>query len=125
MKHKKIERPFQIHFRLTEEEYKAILKKVEESGLSISEFSRRTLLGQTIVSAPPADYYLLLREVKRIGGNLNQLIRKLNVLGIAHSLELERFQNEMFEVVKMLYRTFRPGKEDNGTRTEREANHNE
>ena len=112
MKHKKIERPFQIHFRLTEEEYKAILKKVEESGLSISEFSRRTLLGQTIVSAPPADYYLLLREVKRIGGNLNQLVRKLNVLGIAHSLELERFQNEMSDVVKMLYRTFRPGKQD-------------
>ncbi len=108
-----IERPFQIHFRLTEKEYKAILKKVEESGLSISEFSRRTLLGQTIVSAPPTDYYLLLREVKRIGSNLNQLVRKLNVLGIAHSLELERFQNEMFDVVKMLYRTFRPEKEDN------------
>lgn len=107
-----IERPFQIHFRLTEEEYKAILKKVEESGLSISEFSRRTLLGQTIVSAPPADYYLLLREVKRIGGNLNQLLRKLNVLGIAHSLELERLEYELVDVVKMLYRTFRPGKED-------------
>lgn len=112
MKHKMTERPIQLHFRLSEKEYKAIMKKVEESGLSISEFSRRTLLGQTIVAAPPADYYLLLREVKRIGGNLNQLVRKLNVLGIAHSLELERFQNEMSDVVKMLYRTFRPGKQD-------------
>ena len=106
---KKTERPAQIHFRLTEKEYQAIMKKVEESGLSISDFSRRTLLGQTIVSAPPADFYVLLREVKRIGGNLHQLLKKLNVLGIAHSYELERLQNDIAETISMLYKTFRPG----------------
>lgn len=114
---KKTERPVQIHFRLTEKEYQAIMKKVEESGLSISEFSRRTLLGQTIVSAPPADFFTLIREVKRVGSNLYQLVRKLNVLGIAHSYELERLQNDITDTVTMLYRTFRPRSEDERSMT--------
>ena len=113
MPRKKTERPIQIHFRVTQKEYEIIKTKVEQSGLSMSEFARKTFLDKKIVSAPPADFPNLIREVKRIGSNLNQLVRKLNTLGIAHSLEIERCENEIRETEKMLYRTFRPGKGDN------------
>ena len=112
MPRKKTERPIQIHFRVTQSEYDVIKSKVEKSGLSMSEFARKTFLDKKIVSAPPADFPTLIREVKRIGGNLNQLVRKLNTLGIAHSLELEKCENEIRETERMLYRTFRPGKGD-------------
>lgn len=112
MPRKKTNRPIQIHFRVTESEYEIIKKKVEQSGLSMSEFARKTFLGKKIVSAPPADFPTLIREVKRIGGNLNQLVRKLNTLGIAHSYELENCGNEIRETERMLYRTFRPGRGD-------------
>ena len=112
MPRKKTERPIQIHFRVTQSEYDVIKSKVGKSGLSMSEFARKTFLDKKIVSAPPADFPDLIREVKRIGGNLNQLVRKLNTLGIAHSLELEKCENEIRETERMLYRTFRPGKGD-------------
>ena len=112
MPRKKTERPIQIHFRVTQSEYDVIKSKVEKSGLSMSEFARKTFLDKKIVSAPPADFPALIREVKRIGGNLNQLVRKLNTLGISHSLELEKCENEIRETERMLYRTFRPGKGD-------------
>lgn len=112
MPRKMTDRTIQIHFRVNQNEYNAIREKVKLSGLSMSDFARKTLLEMTIVSAPPADFFVLIREVKRVGSNLYQLVRKLNVLGIAHRLELERSEYELVDVVTMLYRTFRPGKED-------------
>lgn len=70
MPRKKTERPYQIHFRVTQKEYEIIKNKVEQSGLSMSEFARKTFLDKKIVSAPPADFPTLIREIKRVGGNL-------------------------------------------------------
>lgn len=116
MPRKKTDRTIQIHFRVNQNEYDAIKEKVEMSGLSMSNFARKTLLGQKVVSAPPADYFVLIREVKRVGSNLYHFLRKLDVLGIAHTLELERLEYELVDVVKMLYRTFRPGREEDETK---------
>ena len=106
-------RTIMILFRVNTNEYEVIKKKTKISGMSMSAFIRKTLLDKKIVSAPPADFPVLIREVKRIGGNLNQLLRKLNTLGIAHSSDLESCETEIRETEKMLYRTFRPGKGDN------------
>ena len=99
---------YQIHFRVGKEDYESIRENASKAGLSISEYARRAMVGEVIVEAPPADYYQLIFLMKRAGGNINTLLRKLNVLGIAHSLELERCQNEILEAVSMLYETFRP-----------------
>lgn len=105
-------RSIQVLFRVTPSEYKAIKKNTEKSGLSLSEYIRRSVLGEKIVSAPPADFILLIREVKKVGNNLNQVTQKLNTQGKVHMLELEKCSNEISETVRMLYRTFRPGKGD-------------
>lgn len=113
MPRKGADRPMQIHFRVTQNEYNFIKNKADKSGLSMSDFARETLMNKKIVSAPPADFITFITEVRRIGSNLNQLIRKLNTLGIAHSLELDRCEKEIREVEKMLFQTFRPrGGED-------------
>ena len=110
MARNKTDRTIQIHFRVDQKEYESIKNKAAESGLSVSEFSRRILMGEKVIAAPPADYVDLIREVKRVGSNLDQVLRKLNVFGIAHDLELQRCASEIRETVSMLYRTFRPGK---------------
>lgn len=99
---------YQIHFRVGKNDYEAIRKNAAKAGLSISEYARRAMAGEVIVEAPPADYYQLILLMKRAGGNINTLLRKLNVLGIAHSLELERCQKDLGDAVTMLYETFRP-----------------
>ncbi len=102
----------QIHLRVTPDEYNSIKKRAAETGLNMSEFSRRILIGEKVITAPPADFFVLIKEVKRVGSNLNQLIRKLNVLGIAHSMEIERCIRDIQETKNMLYKTFTPGKGD-------------
>jgi len=104
------EKTVQIHFRVSETEFDSLKRNSKKAGLSMSEYARKALVGDKIVSAPPVEFTELIREVKRVGSNLNQVTRKLNALGIAHPLELERCASNITDVINMLYQTFRPGK---------------
>lgn len=106
-------RTVQILIRVTPKEYKTIKSKAAKSGLNTSELIRQSVMDKTIVEAPPADFNELIREVKRVGSNLNQLLRKLNMMGIIHPLELERVIKNISDVTDILYQTYRPGKGDN------------
>ena len=107
---KKENRTILFRIRLTQKEYETLKKNSSMSGLSMSEYGRRSLIGEKIVAAPPADFIVFIREIKRVGSNLNQVLRKLNILGIAHSLELERCASDLHDVLNLIYQTYRPGK---------------
>ena len=98
MANKKEKHSVQFLIRVTPTEYVEIKNNTDKSGLSMSEYARRILTGETIVAAPPADLNILIREVKRVGSNLHQVLQKLNILGIAHPLELERCATDISEV---------------------------
>ena len=100
----------QIHFRVTPKEYEMIRTNQTKTGLRMSEYARKLLMGNVVVTAPPADLNILIREIKRVGSNLNQLLRKLNSLGIAHSYELDNCASDIQEVLKLIYQTYRPEK---------------
>ena len=105
-------RSTRLFIRVTPDEYEIVKERTAKTGLNISEYARRILMGKTIVEAPPVDLNILIREMKRVGSNLNQILKKLNVLGIAHPLELERCADDIQDVIKLIYRTYRPGKGD-------------
>ena len=65
-----------MKFRATEEEKSIIMKKVDASDLSISEYLRRCALGKQIVTANGLDD--VARELRAIGNNLNQITRAVN-----------------------------------------------
>jgi hypothetical protein len=99
-----------ILFRVSPNELKDIRAKAKKSGLSVSEFIRKSVKGEKITEAPPADFYTLLWEIKRIGNNLNQLLRKLNALGIVYELDLERCEEDIDRMRKLIVQTYCPGK---------------
>ena len=65
-----------LKFRATEEEKDRIMKKVEASDLSISEYLRRCALDKKIVAVNGLDD--IARELRAIGNNLNQITRAVN-----------------------------------------------
>lgn len=67
--------------RLTEEEHKRLKQHVRKSGLSREVVVRALINGYSPKSLPPLDYYALLRELRSIGNNLNQLAAKANATG--------------------------------------------
>ena len=96
-----------VVIRFTEDEWRALNEKVKKAKLPREKFCRAVLLGAKINAPPDADYVSLIFEVRRVGNNLNQMVRKLNVLGIVHGLELERNHNESHEVCDLLCHTFK------------------
>ena len=65
-----------LKFRATEEEKDRIMKKVDASDLSISEYLRRCALDKQIVAVNGLDD--VARELRAIGNNLNQITRAVN-----------------------------------------------
>ena len=63
-----------MKIRFTRCELDALTKKARKSGLSREGFSRRILNGAVVKENPPADVPVLIREVRRVGCNIDQLL---------------------------------------------------
>ncbi len=71
------ERPIQLKFRVTEEEYERIIRRAKNSH-SRSEYIRNMALkGKVTIPVPTIDRQSLL-EMNKIGVNLNQVVKKIN-----------------------------------------------
>ena len=71
-----------VQFWLDKKEAEAFNKKVKRSGLSREAYLRHLVNGLVPQDAPPPAYYDFMRELHRIGGNLNQIARYFNQGGI-------------------------------------------
>ena len=75
-----------ILFRLNRKEAEALDKKVKKSGLSREAYLRHPR------DAPPPGYYSMMRELHRIGNNLNQIAQKAHILNV---LDVQRYDRDM------------------------------
>ena len=65
-----------MKFRATEEEKDRIMKKVDASDLSISEYLRRCAFDKPVIVMAGVDQ--IAYELRAIGNNLNQITRAVN-----------------------------------------------
>ena len=70
-----------ILFRLNKKEAEVLDKKVKKSGLNRED-------------APPPDYYSMMRELHKIGNNLNQIAQKAHVLNV---IDVQRYDQEVWK----------------------------
>ncbi|MFR4036072.1 MAG: plasmid mobilization protein, partial [Oscillospiraceae bacterium] len=69
---------YNLHIRLDEDERAALEKGLQASGLPLSVYLRRLILGESIQAAPSEELRRLRAEIHQIGNNINQLARKAN-----------------------------------------------
>lgn len=84
-------RNIKIMVRLNEKERNHLVRQVKKSGLSQEALIRALISGYIPKPLPPLDYHALIRELRAIGNNLNQLAVKAHATG---HLEREVFQQE-------------------------------
>lgn len=58
--------------------------------------------------APPAEYYDMIRELRRVGSNINQVLKKANAAGLLDVPMLRKALDGYKKTEKMLWDTFRP-----------------
>lgn len=95
-----IHRTRKMTFRLTEEEYRKIKEKVEESGISQQQFLLKTALGKEIIHIK--EFQELIFQIKKIGTNVNQIAKHSNETGIVSEEELAEVKGGLNQIWQLL-----------------------
>ncbi len=78
----------EIKVRLNRKEAEALNKRVKKSRLSREAYLRHLIEGSVPREAPSPDYYTMMRELYRIGNNLNQIAQKAHTLNV---MDVQRY----------------------------------
>jgi len=97
-----------IQFYATEEDNKLLYERAQRMGVSKSEVLRDLIRGSKLVEAPPADYPLLIRELRAVGNNLNQTLVIAKANGILNIPDLRKEILELRELEKKISSQFEP-----------------
>ena len=95
-----------FELRLSQEELNDLTEKADRAGISKADFVRKTIKGKTIKEVPPVDVPLLIREVRRVGSNMDQILRFVNARSYLNVPELRRALEENRKVETMLNRVY-------------------
>lgn len=83
-------------------ELEALTKKVRKSGLSREGYCRRVLNDSEVKEAPSADVPILIREVRRVGYNIDQILKLANAKGLLDVPQLRKVLEEVRAVDKQI-----------------------
>ncbi|RNC62906.1 MAG: hypothetical protein AWM53_01832 [Candidatus Dichloromethanomonas elyunquensis] len=84
-------RNIRVQVWLNQEEKEKLQASAKKSGLSGETYLRTLINGFLPKELPPADYHALMRELRAIGNNLNQIAVKGNATG---HIDRSIFQDE-------------------------------
>ncbi len=80
--------------RFTRAELDALTKKARKANMSREGFCRTVLNGAVVKEAPPADVPVLLRDVRRVGYNIDQILKVANSQGLVDVPKLRKALDE-------------------------------
>ena len=101
-----MKRTLEMKIRFTRGELDALTKKARKSGFSREGYSRRILNGATVKENPPADVPMLIREVRRVGYNIDQLLMIARTKNWLVVKELEKALESNRAVEKLIVDTY-------------------
>ena len=99
-------RTTEMHLRLTPEEKETLTEKAKLARLSREEFCRRILNGDIVKEAPSVDVRQLLRQMRHIGGNLNQLLARANTVGFIDTIQLKKELAELRKAQEVIVEAY-------------------
>lgn len=98
-----------IHIYLTDLELDTLIRKQRLSGLSREAFCRKVLNDVEVKQGPSLEIAMLIKELNKIGVNINQIATKANAIGFVDipnlKIELERLDN----IEKLIVDSFAKG----------------
>lgn len=95
-----------VEIYFTKNELENLTKKVRKSGLSREGYCRRILNGAEVKENPPADIPVLIREVRRVGYNIDQILKLANAKGLLDVPRLRKTLDDNRAVEKLIVDTY-------------------
>ncbi len=102
-----LKRKHQVLFRLNDTEYKVLKRNVKRSGLNREEYIRSALSNVTFKELPSLEFYDILKNLRQINNNLNQIAIKANAYGFidarAYRENYSKLQEQIGEIIRGIY----------------------
>lgn len=84
------------------------MKKVQKSGLTRERYMRKLLADSRVYEAPPTDFARLIREVNRVGSNIDQILRIANSKNLLDVPRLRKELDELDAIEDAMWKAFAP-----------------
>lgn len=91
-----------IKVYLSDDEYRHFKENVKACRRTNSSYVRELIVETAPVAFPPIEYQEVLRELRKIGINLNQLASKAHTLGFVDEREYRAESDRLWRVVAAL-----------------------
>lgn len=91
-----------VEIYFTKEELEALTKKYRKAGLSREAYCRTVLNEAVVKEAPPVDLHKLIMEIRRVGSNIDQILKKAHGLGFVDAPLLRKELSNLAEVEKTI-----------------------
>ena len=106
-------RPIQVKSYFNENEYQHLCELSEMLKLSKGQVIRYLVEGYAPPVPPPVDYKKLIRELRMLGNNINQILVIARSNGILNTFELQKHLSELDEIEDEMRDAFDFKKRDN------------
>lgn len=97
-----MKKEFKVEVRVTKEEKEMIKKKAQENGMSISSFILNCVERNININLDTSDYRKLVIQFRRIGNNINSLIRDIRFSKFFSDNDVLILQNNLKSLGKIL-----------------------
>lgn len=91
-----------FHIRFTEKECERLCKYAATAGLPKTTYIRHMINGLQPKECPKTDYYEFMRELYRLGNNVNQLAFMSHKFGSLHTARLEETNEALRKLILLI-----------------------
>ena len=84
------------------------MKKVQKSGLTRERYMRKLLADSRVYEALPVDFPKLIREVNRVGSNIDQILHIANSKNLLDVPRLRKELDELDAIEDAMWKAFAP-----------------
>lgn len=97
-----------VVFYLNDKELNMLESKVNKTGLTREAFLRALIADRDVKELPPADYFEVLKHLRQINNNMNQLAVRANYIGLidadAYRSNVDMLQAAVGKLIREAYK---------------------
>jgi len=97
-----VKKKYSIEARVTKEEKEKYKKMADEKNMTVSSLIINSIENNITVNLDTSDYRDLVIQVRRIGTNINTLLKHIHFLGFAEQSDIKRIQNKLNDIERKL-----------------------
>lgn len=94
------------NFYVNDEENKRLKENAKKTGLTESEYIRSIINGYKPKEQPTETSYEIIKQLKAIGTNFNQIARKANTLNVIDLPFYKKCYAKLLEVIEIIKKEF-------------------